>query len=185
MGAEVIGTLKDSQYSIYTSNSRLTYKTQHLYATGIKLILQLCECSELRRADRCEVGRVREQDSPFAVKKIVELDLSMGCLRLEVRSDRANPQSRLLRWNRQSTAEWGGSGALDAQHGAGSAAESSGSCAGDESRHCEVLYGSMGSRDAIQRFEHSTANAITKVDSMAMASSPRAHGTNNQPARWQ
>jgi hypothetical protein len=87
VGAEVVGALENSQYLICTSEARLTYKTQHLYATGIKLILQLCECSELRCADRCEVGRMREQDSPFAVEEIVELDLSMSCLRLEIRSD--------------------------------------------------------------------------------------------------
>ena len=128
---------------------------------------------------------MREQDSPFSVKEIVELDLSMSRLRLEVRGDRANPQTRLLRWNRKPTAEWGSSGALDAQHRAGGAAKSSGSCAGDESRHFEGLYGSMGSRIAIRRFGQLTANAITKVDSMTMASSLKAHGTNGQPARWQ
>jgi hypothetical protein len=68
-----------------------TYKAQHLHATGVEFVLQLCKGAQLRGADRCEVGGVREQDRPFSVEKFVELDLAVRGLRLEVWRDRADP----------------------------------------------------------------------------------------------
>src|SRR5690349_9428358 len=44
--------------------SWVTYKAQHLHATGVEFVLQLCEGAELGGADGREVGGVREQDRP-------------------------------------------------------------------------------------------------------------------------
>lgn len=85
VGSEVVGT-----------------KTDHLNATGVEFILQLCECTELGRADWCEVSRVTrtgcqilacvnllcwslpEENSPLVIEELVEVNVSMCCLCLEV-----------------------------------------------------------------------------------------------------
>jgi hypothetical protein len=55
-----------------------------LYTARIEFILQLRESAELGRTDWCEVGRVREEDGPFVVEKLVEVNVSVGGLCLKV-----------------------------------------------------------------------------------------------------
>jgi hypothetical protein len=55
-----------------------------LYIARIEFILQLRESAELGRTDWCEVGRVREEDGPFVVEKLVEVNVSVGGLCLKV-----------------------------------------------------------------------------------------------------
>jgi hypothetical protein len=62
----------------------VTYQTQHLHATSIKLILQLCECAELRGAHRGVISRVREQHDPRVADELVEIDVALCSLCMEV-----------------------------------------------------------------------------------------------------
>lgn len=148
----------------------MKYKSQHLHATSIELVLELCESTQLRRAHWCEVGRVGEQNCPFAVKELVKLDLPMCCLRLEVRCDGSNSQSWLLSGNGKTAAERRDSRVLKAQRWADGGAESSRSCTGDENRHCGFV---MVNGCAVRCILEVNFRWQLKVDSMAMASSPR------------
>ena len=55
-----------------------------MYTTRIELILQLRKSAELGRADWGEVGGVREENGPFVVEELVEVNVSVGGLCLEV-----------------------------------------------------------------------------------------------------
>jgi hypothetical protein len=66
------------------NRSSASYQANHLYATAIELILELCERAELGCAYGREVGGVREEDRPAALNELVELNVSVGSLRCEV-----------------------------------------------------------------------------------------------------
>jgi hypothetical protein len=57
-----------------------TYQANHLDASSIEFVLELCEGSKLSCADGREVGRVREQDSPLVVQEFVEVLLEVSIL---------------------------------------------------------------------------------------------------------
>jgi hypothetical protein len=61
------------------------YQSNHLDATLLKFILQLCERAELSGANGGEIGGVGEEDSPAVADPLVEVDLALGGQGLEVR----------------------------------------------------------------------------------------------------
>lgn len=64
----------------------LTYKTNHLHIPLLKFILELSESTKLSRANRSEIGRVREKDSPAVTDELVEVNLAMRGFSIEVGS---------------------------------------------------------------------------------------------------
>src|SRR5438067_7105594 len=68
---------------------RVDGQSDDLHAAAVKLGLDLRHVTELGRADRREVLRVREQHRPRVTNPLVEVDRSLGGLCLEVRRWRA------------------------------------------------------------------------------------------------
>lgn len=73
-----------------------SYQANHLDIPLLKLIFQFGECTELRRTDWGEVGRVREQDRPFPAKPLVKVYVSLSSLCGEVRCFRPESKAWLL-----------------------------------------------------------------------------------------
>lgn len=65
---------------------RETHQTNHLHASLLEFASELSECSQLGGAHGREVRRVREQNRPFAIEPLVEVDVACGRLGLEVGS---------------------------------------------------------------------------------------------------
>jgi hypothetical protein len=56
------------------------YQTNHLDASRIEFILELCKGSKLSRTHGRKVGRMTEENSPFVVQKLVEVLLEVSML---------------------------------------------------------------------------------------------------------
>ena len=65
---------------------RETHQTNHLHASLLEFASELSECSQLGGAHGREVRRVREQNRPFAIEPLVEVDVACGRFGLEVGS---------------------------------------------------------------------------------------------------
>lgn len=64
----------------------LPYKTNHLNIPLLKFVLELSKSTEFGRANRGEIGRVREKDGPAIPDELVEVNLAMCGLSIEVGS---------------------------------------------------------------------------------------------------
>src|SRR5437763_953004 len=60
-------------------------EADRLHVALVELGLQLRDVTELGRADRREVTRMREEDPPLVAQPLVELDLAIGRIGGEVR----------------------------------------------------------------------------------------------------
>jgi|tagenome__1003787_1003787.scaffolds.fasta_scaffold9828182_1 hypothetical protein len=61
-----------------------THQSNHLYPALLEFILQLGKGTKLGRADRGEIGWVREEDGPAVADKLVEVNLTLCGQSLEV-----------------------------------------------------------------------------------------------------
>ena len=61
-----------------------THQSNHLYPALLEFILQLGKGTKLGRADRGEIGWVREEDRPVVADKLVEVNLALCSQSLEV-----------------------------------------------------------------------------------------------------
>ncbi len=64
-------------------------ETDQLDAPFCELWLEFGECTELGRAYRCVVLRVREEDNPFIPNEFMKVDGTICSIRFEVGSNRA------------------------------------------------------------------------------------------------
>jgi hypothetical protein len=70
-----------------------TYQSDQLDAESSKLGLELGESAELGGADGREVIRVREEHGPAVADELVEVDGTVGGLRIEVGGSRAQAEA--------------------------------------------------------------------------------------------
>ena len=74
---------------------RVDRKADHLRVALVELALQAGDLAELGRADRREVLRVREEDSPSVAQPLVEVDRAVGGLGGEIGGDVAQLKCHL------------------------------------------------------------------------------------------
>jgi hypothetical protein len=67
-----------------------TYQSNHLNTPLLKLASELRESSQLSGANGREIRRVREENRPFSVEPLVEVDVACSGFGFEVRSFGAN-----------------------------------------------------------------------------------------------
>jgi hypothetical protein len=85
---EVVGALRMELVTSWNRmfNNTVTHKADHLNVSLLEFAAELSESTQLSGAHGREVRRVREQNRPFSIEPLVEVDVSCGGFGLEVRS---------------------------------------------------------------------------------------------------